>query len=95
VCTERVARMQDTRATVLCNAAEGEMISSSSASTDSDTAAASPSDLIRANERLAEALQLRESLGIVEHPKVGWVLALLGEIHRVEGEAVTSEGLFR
>jgi hypothetical protein len=83
---------------VLCNAAEGEMIlssSDSSTSSDVNAAAASPSDLTRANERLAEALQLRESLGIVEHPKLGWVLALLGEIHRIEGKAVTSEGLFR
>jgi hypothetical protein len=95
---------QDTRATVLCNAAEADMLTSNSDSnSDSsssddiidDIAPAVSPDIVRANERLADALQLRESLDTIEHPKLGWTLSLLGEIHRIEGKPVTSEGLFR
>ncbi|CAM9705322.1 unnamed protein product [Scytosiphon promiscuus] len=69
------------RASVLCTAAQGELLLGRGTAT--------------ASERLGEALKIRGKLLPVGHPATAWTLCLLARCHLAAGEAVTAEGLFR
>ncbi|CAM9881570.1 unnamed protein product, partial [Hapterophycus canaliculatus] len=69
------------RASVLCTAAQGELVLGRGTAT--------------ASERLGEALRIREKLLPAGHPATAWTLCLLARCHLAAGEAVTAEGLFR